>query len=91
MINFVKTLQEKDIVCSNVVFMEKNFSVLEAKDLVYCDSLYLITTGSYNDGKRGFKDWMEVEEIQLLRLLDRLNGLKFPIIQYISTLQYLSF
>lgn len=44
LINFVKTLQEKNI-----------------------------TTGSYNDGKRGSKNWTEVEEIQLLRLLDSLN------------------
>jgi DNA adenine methylase len=33
----------------------------------------LITTGTYNDGKRGFKGWTEKEEIQLLNTLDKLN------------------
>ena len=34
---------------------------------------YLITTGSYNDGKRGFKGWTEKEEINLLNILDQLD------------------
>ena len=48
---------------------------------MYCDPPYLISTGSYNDGKRGFKDWTEVEEKQLLGLLDELNsrGIKFAL------------
>lgn len=50
-------------------------------DLVYCDPPYLISTGSYNDGKRGFKDWTDVEEHQLLGLLDKLDsqGVKFAL------------
>ena len=43
------------------------------KDLVYCDPPYLITTGSYNDGNRGFKDWKEEEEIKLYNYLDKAN------------------
>ena len=34
---------------------------------------YLISTGSYNDGKKGFKGWSEIEETQLLNLLDKLH------------------
>ncbi len=41
---------------------------------MYCDPPYLITTGSYNDGKRGFKGWSEKEEVELLHLLDDLNS-----------------
>ena len=33
----------------------------------------LITTGTYNDGKRGFKGWTDIEEKQLLDTLDYLN------------------
>lgn len=47
--------------------------MLSRGDLVYCDPPYLITTGSYNDGKRGFKDWTLKEERELLALLDDLD------------------
>lgn len=49
--------------------------------MVYCDPPYLISTGSYNDGKIGFKDWTTVEETQLLELLDQLDkqGVKFAL------------
>lgn len=48
----------------------------EENDLVYCDPPYLITTGSYNDGNRGFKDWGEQEEKDLLDYLDFLDKQK---------------
>lgn len=41
---------------------------------MYCDPPYLITTGSYNDGNRGFKDWNRLQEIKLLDILDHLNS-----------------
>jgi site-specific DNA-adenine methylase len=41
--------------------------------MVYCDPPYLITTGSYNDGNRGFKDWKEEQETALYVLLDKLH------------------
>ena len=53
--------------------MDFDFSLLSRGDLVYCDPPYLITTGSYNDGKRGFKDWTLKEERELLALLDDLD------------------
>jgi len=74
LIAFVNSLQSKKIVLSNYDFLTFNFENLKANDLVYCDPPYLITTGSYNDGKRGFKDWSDTEDRQLLELLDRLNS-----------------
>ena len=61
--------------------MSIDLSSLGENDLVYCDPPYLISTGSYNDGKRGFKDWTPVEEQQLLDLLDTLNerGVEFAL------------
>lgn len=78
---FCRALKEKNIEFYNTDFLSVDLSELDDKDLVYCDPPYLISTGSYNDGKRGFKDWTEVEEKQLLELLDELNsrGVKFAL------------
>lgn len=48
-------------------------------DFVYADPPYLITLGSYNDGKRGFNGWNEKEERRLLAFLERLDarGVRF--------------
>lgn len=73
LIQFCDALKRKNIQFSNQDFLSLDLSGLGADDLVYCDPPYLISTGSYNDGKRGFKDWTEEEEKQLLGLLDQLN------------------
>ena len=39
----------------------------------YFDPPYKMTTGSYNDGKRGFKGWNDSLEIELLEHLDKLT------------------
>lgn len=81
LIKFCDALKRKNIVFSNKDFLSVDLSCLGPEDLVYCDPPYLISTGSYNDGKRGFKDWTEAEERQLLDLLDRLNeqGTRFAL------------
>ena len=81
MIAFCNALQSKNIEFSNLDFLSVDLSKLGNGDFVYCDPPYLITTGSYNDGKRGFKDWTETEEKQLLELLDQLNeqGVQFAL------------
>lgn len=73
LIMFCNALQKKDIILSAGDFREFDFSVLARGDVVYCDPPYLITTGAYNDGKRGFKDWTEVEDAALFALLDKLH------------------
>jgi len=57
-------------------FENLDFSSLNSQDLVYFDPPYLITTGTYNDGKRGFKGWSQKEETTLLELLDFLSEKK---------------
>lgn len=81
LLNFKETLSSK-----NILFMSKDFEsfdldVFKHDDLIYCDPPYLITTGSYNDGNRGFKDWNEKSELALLSFLDKLNerGIKFAL------------
>lgn len=73
LIRFCDALHKKNIILSTGDFLDFDFSLLSRGDLVYCDPPYLITTGSYNDGKRGFKDWTLKEERELLALLDNLD------------------
>lgn len=74
LVNFCKALQRKNIVFSTGDYREFDFGGLSANDVVYCDPPYLISTGSYNDGKRGFQDWTEKEDMDLFRILDELDG-----------------
>lgn len=43
------------------------------KALFYFDPPYLLSTGSYNDGNRGFKDWTREQEEKLHNTLDSLH------------------
>lgn len=81
LIEFCSSIQKHDIQFLNADFLDVDLSYLGKEDLVYCDPPYLISTGSYNDGKRGFKDWSELEEKQLLELLDKLHtqGVRFAL------------
>lgn len=73
LIAFSNMLKNKKVEFSNTDFNNLNYDYLDENDFVYCDPPYLITNGSYNDGKRGFKDWTEKEEQELLDLLDDLD------------------
>jgi len=81
LIAFINILQQK-----NITFMKKDFDIfnflkLTNNDFVYCDPPYLITTGTYNDGKRGFNGWNINYEKKLLDILDNLNrnNIKFAL------------
>lgn len=76
LIGFSNMLKTKSVEFTNNDFTNIDYDNLGENDFVYCDPPYLITTGSYNDGKRGFKDWTEKEEKELLDLLDNLNKRK---------------
>lgn len=73
LIKYIEVLKEKNIVFLNKDFMELDYSILTENSFVYCDPPYLITTGSYNDGNRGFKNWTIKEEKSLLKLLKKLD------------------
>ena len=81
LVAFIQRLQKNDINFSSKNFNEFDFSELNSNDFVYCDPPYLITNGSYNDGKRGFTGWGKNEEILLLSILDNLTeqGVKFAL------------
>ena len=73
LIDFLNALNKNDIDFTSFNFDEFDFSGLSSSDFVYCDPPYLITIGTYNDGKRGFTGWNETEERKLLKILDDLN------------------
>lgn len=54
-------------------FKDIDLDFLKEEDFLYADPPYLITTGSYNDGKRGFNGWSQQDDIALFLLLDKLN------------------
>lgn len=62
----------------NVEFFSKDFSefksLIDENTLVYVDPPYLITLGSYNDGKRGFNGWNEETEKRLINFLDEIKN-----------------
>ncbi len=73
LVSFLELIHSK-----NTVFLSHNFDAIDLSnltpsDFVYCDPPYLITTGSYNDGKRGFTGWTTKEEQALLKFLSTLN------------------
>lgn len=76
---FVNQLNQMDAHFTDNYFSHFDFSILTNNSFVYADPPYLITTGSYNDGKRGFGDWTEKQETELYSVLDNLNnhGIKF--------------
>lgn len=63
----------KEIEFQNVNFKNFNYAVLKNGDFIYADPPYLITCGSYNDGKRGFEGWGIQEELALYEILDNLD------------------
>lgn len=72
--NFIIEIKENEVIFSSEDFEDFNFENLGNRDFVYADPPYLITCGTYNDGKRGFKGWSEREEKSLLKKLDHLNN-----------------
>jgi site-specific DNA-adenine methylase len=81
LIEFLNKMNNKEIkfYSSHFSFV-KNLN-LDKNDLVYIDPPYLISTASYNDGKRGYGDWNIEEEKHLLAILNGLNknGIRFAI------------
>ena len=81
LLSFLEVIKQDNYQFQSLSYDEFDFTNLSGNDLVYCDPPYLITTGTYNDGKRGFKGWGEHEEDKLLSLLDNLNekGIRFAL------------
>ncbi len=81
LIHFIRKIQNSTIEFTCSDFDKFDLLGLTSNDLVYCDPPYLITTGTYNDGKRGFTGWNETQEHKLLQILDTLHqkNIKFAL------------
>lgn len=81
LVEFIRKLHEQNVSFDTCDFRKASNIKLDAESFVYCDPPYFITTGSYNDGKRGFGDWKEEDESDLLGFLDSLNakGIRFAL------------
>ena len=64
----------KSINFTSMNFKEYDVSFLNKGDFLYADPPYRITTGTYNDGRRGFEGWKLNEDIQLFKMLDGLDS-----------------
>lgn len=71
MLVVVKAISNVEFTCKN--YKDFNYKVLKKGDFIYADPPYLITTGSYNDGKRGFEGWSEKDDKALMKILDKLD------------------
>lgn len=70
----------------NVTFSSNDFrnfdyNLLDKGDMLYADPPYLLSCGSYNDGKRGFKGWTVGDDMSLLEILQDLHngGINFAL------------
>ena len=65
-----------------VSFKSKNYLELKEKldsnTFLYLDPPYNLTTGTYNDGKRGFKGWDSLLEKELFNFCDEVSKRKIP-------------
>ncbi len=64
-------IQGHDFRISN--FRNFDVNILHRGDFLYADPPYLISCGSYNDGKRGFEGWSLEDDNALFNLLDSLD------------------
>ena len=62
-------------------FRQFNYDMLHDGDLLYADPPYLLSCGSYNDGKRGFNGWSIGDDLKLMEILQDLHekGIKFAL------------
>ncbi len=79
MISFSRRIKEINISFDSNSYMDivKN---INSDTLIYFDPPYSLTTGSYNDGKRGFKGWNDKLEKELFNFADKLNKKNIPFI-----------
>lgn len=68
-IEFNRILSKKAISFFSEDFRNLNFSI-DCNTVFYIDPPYLVTLGSYNDGKRGFKGWNSEDEHDLYNYID---------------------
>ena len=73
LISFSRRIKELNVCFSCADYADTFRYVDDGHTFVYLDPPYMLTNGSYNDGKRGFKGWDVSQEAALFEFLDKLN------------------
>lgn len=77
MVSFSRKIKECHCEFLSASFVDAEREI-GAGSFVYMDPPYQLTTGSYNDGKRGFKGWNKKLETELFSFADRLTRRHIP-------------
>jgi adenine-specific DNA-methyltransferase len=79
LISFSRVIKEKDITFISTDYIKlKNHIDIDENTFLYLDPPYKLTTGSYNDGKRGFKGWDDQLEQELFDFIDEMTKVNVP-------------
>lgn len=78
MISFSRIIKENNIEFKNLDYTELTNLIDNEETFIYLDPPYRLTTGAYNDGKRGFKGWGIEAEKRLFKFADFLNEKSIP-------------
>lgn len=71
LISFSRVIKEKNVIFSSLDYINLGDAVpFDNNTFLYLDPPYKLTTGSYNDGKRGFKGWDDSLEDELFNFID---------------------
>ena len=73
LISFSRRIKALNVCFSCADYTDTFRYVDDGHTFVYLDPPYMLTNGSYNDGKRGFKGWDVSQEAALFEFLDKLN------------------
>jgi adenine-specific DNA-methyltransferase len=75
LISFSREVKAKNVVFKSVDYHDL-IDDISPGAFVYMDPPYRLTTGAYNDGKRGFKGWDLAAEKRMFEFAQRLNAQK---------------
>ena len=79
LISFSRVLKEKDVTFLSTDYINiPDTLTLSENTFLYLDPPYKLTTGSYNDGKRGFKGWDNKLEEELFQFIDNMTQKGVP-------------
>lgn len=79
LISFSRKIKECDVTFLSLDYTKLTEAINFADDcFIYLDPPYKLTTGSYNDGKRGFKGWDDELEFEMFDFIDNLTAQNIP-------------
>lgn len=79
LVSFCRVIKEKDIKFYSSDYLKLSSDIeYTPNTFLYLDPPYKLTTGSYNDGKRGFKGWDDKLEQELFQFIDSMTEKNVP-------------